>query len=316
MGKIVFTGSTGALGSRVLRYLFEFGVNPKDIIISVYNPNGIDPQLEKIVFDVRHGDYKKKETLEKAFQGGEVLFLVSSITINNEKRTEEHRNAIDAAINVRIKHIYYTSSSIADTRDVEIMKAHLNTEDLLKSSPVKYTIIREGFYSEVFPLFLGHFDAKTTNEIVIPADGGIPFVARDNLAEATAKILIEPPNIYQNKTILLTGSKLYTLKETAFIVSKILDRQIPIKIVSFEEYINRNLKNQNEVWVRIWATIYLALQRGDLSQIDITLEKILQRSPKSFEQTIKEMLTEKDIEDKETQINIKYIQASAFNNKT
>ncbi|CAF4876696.1 unnamed protein product, partial [Rotaria sp. Silwood2] len=117
MGKIVFTGSTGALGSRVLRYLFEFGVNPKDIIISVYNPNGIDPQLEKIVFDVRHGDYKKKETLEKAFQGGEVLFLVSSITINNEKRTEEHRNAIDAAINVRIKHIYYTSSSIADTGD-------------------------------------------------------------------------------------------------------------------------------------------------------------------------------------------------------
>ncbi|CAF1172975.1 unnamed protein product [Rotaria sp. Silwood1] len=316
MGKIVLTGSTGALGSKVLRYLFEFGVNSKDIIISVYNPNGIDPNLEKIVFDVRHGDYKKKETLEKAFQGGEILFLISSITINNEKRTAEHRNAIDAAINVGIKHIYYTSSSIGDTRDVEIMRAHLNTEDLLKSSPIKYTIIREGFYSEVFPLFLGHFDAKTTNEIVIPADGGIPFVARDDLAEATAKILIEPTNIYQNKTILLTGSRLYTLKETALIVSKILDRQIPIKIVSLDEYINRNLKNQNEVWVRIWATIYLALQRGDLSQIDTTLEKILQRSPKSFEQTIKEMLTEKDTDDKETQINNKYIQASTFNNKT
>ncbi|UJR07488.1 hypothetical protein I4U23_011777 [Adineta vaga] len=317
MGKIVLTGSTGALGSRVLHYLLKFGVNPKDLIISVYDSNGIDSQLEKLVFDVRHGDYKKKETLEKAFQDGEILFLISSITIDTKQRTVEHRNAIGAAINVGIKHIYYTSTSLADAKDVEVMNAHLNTEEFLKSSSLKYTIIREGFYSEVFPLFLGYFDAKTTNEIIIPADGEIAFVSRDDLAEVTAKILIEPTNMYENKTILLTGSKLHTLKETASIISKILNRSIPIKIVSFEEYINHHIKTQNKIWVRIWASIYLALQRGDLSQSDMILEKLLQRPPKDLEETIKEILTDNEKDNEEKQIHVGYVQTLTVNkNKT
>ncbi|CAF1261784.1 unnamed protein product [Adineta ricciae] len=316
MGKIVLTGSTGALGSRVLRFLLKFGVDPKNVIISVYNPNGVDSQIEKIVFDVRHGDYKNKETLEKAFQGGEMLFLISSITVNKERRIEEHRNAIDAARNVGIRHIYYTSTILADAVDVEIMNAHLHTENLLKSSPLKYTIIREGFYSEVFPLFLGHFDAKTTNEIVIPADGGICFVSRDDLAEATAKILIETTDIYDNQNVVLTGSKAYTLKETASIVSNVLNRHIPIKIVSFEEYVVQHSKTQNEVWMKIWAEIHLAVQRGDLAQIDMTLERLLERLPKNFEQTVREMLTNIEKDQEETQINNRYVHASTINNKT
>jgi len=310
MSKLVFTGSTGVLGSKVLQNLLEFGFNPQDIILSVYNPNGVDPQLAKIVFDVRHGDYNRIETLEKAFQGAEILFLVSSTTIINEKRTAEHRNAINAAKKVGIKYIYYTSLSITDTRETEIMGAHLDTEDLIKSSGLKYTIIREGIYSEIFPIFLGYFDANTTNEIVIPADGGIPFVARDDLGEVTAKILISPINTYENKTILLTGSKLYTLKEIASIVSKILGRQIPLRFVSLEEYINRNLKDQNEIWVRLWATTYPALQRGEITRIDPTLQNLLGREPKPLEQTIKEMLTNNETNKKETQLYNKYLQAS------
>lgn len=228
MSKWIFTGSTGVLGGKVLKHVLEYGFHPRNIILSVYNPKGVDSELAKVVFDVRHGDYNKIETLEKAFQGGETLFFVSSTTIINEKRTAEHRNVIDAAKKVEIKHIYYTSLSIVDTRETQIMEAHLNTEDFIKSSGLKYRIIREGIYSELFPVFLGNFDANTTNEIVIPADGGIPFVARDDLAEATAKIVVAPIKNYENKTILLTGSKLYTLKETTSIISNILGRQIPI----------------------------------------------------------------------------------------
>jgi uncharacterized protein YbjT (DUF2867 family) len=312
MPKWIFTGSTGVLGGKTLHDLLELGFNPQDIILSVYNTKGVDPELAKIVFDVRHGDYKRIETLEKAFQGAEILFLVSSTTIINEKRTAEHRNAIDAAKKVGIKHIYYTSLSIADTRETQIMEAHLDTEDLIKASGLKYTIIREGIYSEIFPVFLGYFDANTTNEILLPADGGIPFVARDDLAEVTAKILAAPINTYENKTILLTGSQTYTLKETASIVSNILGREIPIRFVSLEEYINQNLKGQDELWVRLWATTYLALQRGEIARIDPTLEKLLGRKPKPLQQTIKEMLTDKQANAKEEELYNKYLHASTL----
>jgi uncharacterized protein YbjT (DUF2867 family) len=314
MPKFVLTGSTGVLGSNVLQHLLELGVNPKEIILSVYNTKGVDPQLAKIVFDVRHGDYKQKETLEKAFQGAEILFLVSSTTIASDKRTAEHRNAIDAAKNVGIKHILYTSLACGITRETELMVAHLNTEDLLKTSGLKYTIIREGIYSEVFQTFIGYFDAKTTTEIILPSDGGVSFVARDDLGEATAKI-VASANKYENQTILLTGSKAYTLKEITEIVSKILGRNIPIRFVSTEEYINQYLKGRDELWVRMWATTYPGLQRGELAKVDPTLENLLGRKPKSLEQTIEKILTNKEIDEKEAQLQNKYWQASTYNKK-
>lgn len=53
---------------------------------------------------------------------------------------------------------------------------------------------------------------------ILPTISGIPSVARDDLAEAIAKILTASTNIYQNRTIILTVSKLYTLKVLNVIV--------------------------------------------------------------------------------------------------
>ncbi|CAF3003665.1 unnamed protein product [Rotaria sp. Silwood2] len=314
MVKFVLTGSTGELGSRVLRHLLGLGINPKEIILSVYNPKGADPELAKFVFDVRHGDYKRQETLEKAFQGAEILFLVSSTTMIHEKRTEEHRNAIDAAKKVGIKHILYTSLACGDTRETQIMIAHLDTEDLLKVSGLKYTIIREGVYSEVFQSFIGYFNPLTTTEIVVPSDGGISFAGRDDLGEATAKILASA-NTYENQTIFLTGSKAYTLKEITSFISKILGRDIPLRFVSLEEYINQYLNCLDEYWVRLWARTYLALKREELARVYPTLENLLGRKPKSLEQTIKEIFTDKQTGEKESKLTNKYWQASTFDNK-
>lgn len=301
MTKFVLTGSTGELGSSVLRNLLKLGINPKDIILSVYNEKNVDSELTNKGIDIRHGDFKKKETLEKAFQGGDILFLISSTTIINDKRIAEHRNAIGAAKTVGIKHIFYTSLACGNTRETRIMGAHLDTEDILKTSGVKYTTIREGVYSEAFPVFLGYFDSATTNEIAVPADGPISFASREDLGEATA-ILLFSHNDYENQTIFLTGSKSYTLKQTAGLVSEILNREIPVRIVSLQEYINQNLKDRDEVWVRLWATTYPALERGELARIDHTLEKLLKNPLTSFEQTLRDMLTNKESGQKATRL--------------
>lgn len=192
------------------------------------------------------------------------------------------------------------------------MAAHLNTEDLIKATGLKYTIIREGVYSEVFQTFIGYFDAKTTTEIVIPSDGGVSFAGRDDLGEATAKIVISP-NKYENQTIFLTGPKAYTLKEVTSIVSKILGQNISLRIVSLEEHINYYKNGRDESWVRLWATTYSALERGELARVDPTLENLLGHAPKSLEQTIEEILIGKQTNEKEAQLQNKYWQASTFN---
>lgn len=71
------------------------------------------------------------------------------------------------------------------------MQAHIDTERYLKESGLTYTIIREGIYSESWPLYFGFFDANEgKDEVVVPySDGKIAWVHRDDLGEGTARII-------------------------------------------------------------------------------------------------------------------------------
>lgn len=289
MTKFVLTGSTGQLGSRVLQHLLKLGVKPEDIALSAFDIKRVPSEIKNKGIEIRHGDYKRKETLEKSFVNADVLFLISTTTISVDERTVEHKNAIEVAKKLGIKHIFYTSTTCGDTRETQIKAAHIDTEDLLKASGLKFTIIREGIYSEAYSVFAGYFDPAATMEIIIPADGAISFASREDLAKATAKLLFSHSE-YENQTITLTGSRNYTISQIAVLLSNILDRIIPVRIVSMEEYIERNIKAQNESWVHLWATTYGALERGELARVSSTLEKLLGRPLISFEETLKAML--------------------------
>ncbi len=72
------------------------------------------------------------------------------------------------------------------------MQAHLDTERYLKESGLTYTILREGIYSESYPLYFGFWSAKEgEDEVLVPhSDGGIAWVCREDLGEGTARILV------------------------------------------------------------------------------------------------------------------------------
>ena len=153
-----------------------------DIIVSLYNPSGATPAIIDTGVDVRHGDYTKPETLDKAYAGADKLLILSCPTIDCDKAVQSHKAAIDAAKRVWIKHIYYTSLAFASDSEAFVMKAHLATEAYLKDSGVTYTIIREGIYSESFPLYMGYWDPTRGDEIRIPhGAGSIAWVCREDL---------------------------------------------------------------------------------------------------------------------------------------
>lgn len=163
-----------------------------DVIVSLYNPAGATDVIKTSGVEVRHGDFTKPATLEAAFAGADKLLIVSYPTIAYDMHVHPHRTAIDAAIRVGIKHIYYTSLTLADDSQAVVMQAHLATEAYLKQCGVTYTVIREGIYSESWRLYVGSWDPKRENrELRIPrGDGGIAWVSRDDLGEGTAKLMI------------------------------------------------------------------------------------------------------------------------------
>lgn len=299
-GLLCLTGTTGGLGSRVLHHLLNtLRIDPKSLIISLYNPSSLPEEYSSLKLDVRRGDYTDPASLRKAFTGATKLLLVSYPTIAHEIRVSSHKNAIDAAKDVGVKHIYYTSLAFGDESEAAVMQAHRDTAAYLKkvcgqSQGTDYTIVKEGIYAESFPLYLGYFDPtkqQTDRVVRIPnTGGGVAWVARDDLGEGTARLLLageeQTKKDFKNKTVLLSGDKVFTLPQVADMITTAMgweDEPLKVEGVGKEKYVQFQVeqnagskfgKGTREV-TELWSTSYPAIEKEELAVVDPLLPRLL-----------------------------------------
>jgi len=154
-------------------------------------------------------------------------------------------------------------------------------------SGVDYTIIREGVYTDAFPFFLNWFP-KTT-KVALPNDGEIAWTSRDELAEGTAKVLLE--DRFRNETLLLTAQERLDLRGVAAVISKALGKEVSFEIVSKEEYVKALASDgKPESLAGIWAETYEGMAKGEGRTVDPLLEQLLGRKPIGAEEWIKKAL--------------------------
>ncbi len=301
--RIVLTGSTGGLGSSVLKHIQDL-IHPSRLIISLYNPSKAPISTKNL--EIRQGNYSDPSSLEAAFEGAQILLLVSYPSIAHELRVKNHKNAIDAAKQVGIMHIFYTSLAFAGPPTssesvAAVMRAHIDTEAYLKASGLTFTIIREGIYSESYPLYLGFFDpTSTADEVAIPdeGNGGIAWASRDELGEATARLLVRAADDnsfpYRNNTVLFTGPEAIPLGAVASILSNLLHRDIKVKHVEVDEYATSSttLSKLGPEFAKLWATTYDALKRGECSVVDPSLGLVLGRRPKEMHSVLEDIVAD------------------------
>jgi hypothetical protein len=225
-----------------------------------------------------------------------------------------HKNAIDAAVRQGVRHVFYTSlaygGNLESSSRAFVMQAHLSTEAYLASlaaspsHPLTYTAIREGLYSESYPLYLGFFDpSHPVDEVALPDDGNrrIAWAARYELGEATAKLIHSYAHDsttfpYINETILLSGPEALPLSGVAEVLGRLL-RRPPIRIrrTSVDEYVTKyatlGAKDRDIAQnIKEWATVYEAIKAGECEVVTPTLKEWLGREPETFEQTIGKMI--------------------------
>lgn len=189
------------------------------------------------------------------------------------------------------------------------MGAHLATEKYLaelqsdSDTSFTYTSIREGLYSESFPIYTSWFDpADPVGEITIPHNGAGPGVAwakRDELGEATAKLITsyvaDPAGFaHLNRTILLSGPLELSLNETAEVLGRAVGRPVRIREISVDEYVKLPQHGDRHTYhgvdlAREWATAWEAIRRGEAAVVSPLLGEILGREPESFEKTVSDL---------------------------
>jgi len=186
------------------------------------------------------------------------------------------------------------------------MAPHIDTEkyleELSRTVPgFGYTVIREGLYSESYPLYTSFFNpCQPTNEIKIPHDGsgpGIAWVKREELGEGTAELIkrfVESPGeyTYRNDRVLLSGQQTLTIAETVESLSEIAGTSVSIRKVSKEEYaaLPQNVDGftyKDVSYSYPWTTSFDAFRRGEGSHVSPLLRELLGREPEDFETTIR-----------------------------
>ncbi|KPN18884.1 SDR family oxidoreductase [Arthrobacter sp. Edens01] len=269
---LAVTGATGALGSMVARLLTDAGVPVR--LLARHTAK--IPQLpDTATFAVSYAD---KEHAARALQGTTTLFMVSAA--ENPYRAQDQRTFVDAAKEAGVQHIVYTSFMGAAPNDVFTFgRDHWDTEEYIKAGGFGYTFLRDSFYQDILPSFVGR-----DGVIRGPAgDGRFAPVARSDVARSAARILMAPQE-HAGRTYTLTGPQALTMAEVAEILSRVTGQDITYHAETLKEAVESRRAAGALDWQAVgWATSYAVIATGELAQVSDDVALLTGAAPLSFE---------------------------------
>jgi len=225
---VVVTGATGQLGRAAVESLLSRGVPAADITATGRSIDKLADLAARGVTVVA-SDYKDPASLDAAFAGADKVLLVSSNDFDD--RAGQHRNAIEAAQRAGVGHVVYTSGPKAATSSMLLMADHRTTEEILTTSGLETTILRNGWYVENYtpqvPTYLEH------GMVGSAGDGKVSIALRRELGEAAAAVLAGEG--HEGKVYELGGDAV-TLPELAAILSDVTGSPIAYTDVPVETF--------------------------------------------------------------------------------
>jgi NAD(P)H dehydrogenase (quinone) len=282
---IVVTGATGKLGKLIIGSLLH-RLPASEIGISVREPQGASV-WKASGMQVRHGDFSQPDTLTAAFEGATALLIISSnAAAFGGDPIAQHRAAIEAAKQVGVERVLYTSHAAASMSSAfPPMRVHAYTEMMLSESGLEWIALRNGFYADAALRFLGDWKRGIVRA---PVDGKVGWTAHEDLAEAAAAVLTSQAGV-SGPTPPLTGSEALDFADLTAIAGALLREPVHRQVVDDEVY-RKELEDRGLSLARINMTFdfYRASRLEEFSVVDRTLERLIGRKPKTMREVLSE----------------------------
>ena len=227
--KIAITGATGQLGNLVIEQLLQLTA-AQNIVALVRNVDKAE-HFKAQGIELREFDYDRPETLVPALSGVDKLLLISANEIG--RRTPQHQAVIDAAKVASVPYLAYTSLLRANTSPLGLAQEHRETEKLIQDSGLRYTFLRNNWYSENYLAGVAH-TIEIGTLFGAAQDGRISSASRIDYAEAAARVLTS--TVHDNQTYELAGSQSFSLSELATLIGQAASKTINYQNLSAEEY--------------------------------------------------------------------------------
>lgn len=269
--KILVTGATGKLGSKVVESLLK-SIPASDLAVSVRNPEKAEG-LRARGIEVRQGDFDNPETLDNAFTGIDRLLIISADG-DNETRILQHTNAVQAAERAGVKFIAYTSLANATESKNLMAPPHVETEASIIRTGIPYSFLRNNWYLENE---IGSIQGAMAGApwVTSAGEGKVGWALQQDYADAAAAVLVG--NGHENTVYELSGP-LLTQEELVSALGAVLGKEIPVQQVSDEKYaeIMKGLGLPDFV-IPIVVGIQESIRNGSLEVEKNDFEKVLGR---------------------------------------
>ena len=278
---IVVTGSTGRVGGLVARRL-ESGGHPMRLLVR-------DPRRAPEIrgAQVQRAEYGDPGALAEGLRNGDRVFMVS-LWIGGDTRLDLHRSFIEAAARADVAQIVYLSFVNAGPNAIfSHAREHGATEEMLRSSGVPWTSIRNSMYAEDIP---GWFDPDGVAREP-GAESRMSFSYRPELADVIAAVLLEPGRagtIYN-----ITTPESVSMRELAQIATRVTGEDYGYEPISDAEWIERWKAQGRPEWaLEAGLTSYEALRAGELDVVSDDYEKVTGRKASTIAQVITDVADE------------------------
>lgn len=175
---LLVTGTSGALGGLVASRLAD----RDGLLRGSRSPAGPD---------AREVDFDRPQTLTRAFEGVDVLLVISAGYAEDDVVRARHGAVVDAAAAAGVRHVVYTSLAHAADR-LTIALAHRWTEARLAEAPFDVTVLRNGLYAEVPVALATSFTEQPDGVFAAPwGQGAVSVVHREDLADVAACVAVD-----------------------------------------------------------------------------------------------------------------------------
>jgi NAD(P)H dehydrogenase (quinone) len=269
--KILVTGATGKLGSKVVESLLK-NIPTSQLAVSVRNPEKAEEFRSRGV-EVRQGDFDHPETLDKAFAEIDRLLIISADG-DNVTRIQQHTNAVQAAERAGVKFIAYTSLANATESRNLMAPPHVATEAAIIKTGIPYSFLRNNWYLENE---IGSIQGAIAGApwVTSAKEGKVGWALQQDYADAAATVLVG--NGHENTVYELSGP-LLTQEELADALGDVMGKEISVQQVCDEKYseIMKGLGLPDFV-IPIVVGIQESIRDGSLEVESNDFEKVLGR---------------------------------------
>jgi uncharacterized protein YbjT (DUF2867 family) len=278
MGRIILvTGATGTLGTEVTRLLSQWGVHVRAAAHTVEKAGkfkGLDVEVVEL-------DYGRPETMERAFEGVDRLFLLTPM--DSEMGVTTAR-LVDAAKRVGVRQIVKQSVMAAGEVDATFMNWHREAELIVEGADIPFTHLRPNAFMQNFINYHGEGIRKEGAFRLPCGDGKVSFVDVGDIAKVAVQALVEPEK-HKNSAYTITGPEALSHGEAARVLSNALKREI--KYVDIPE--DKAREAMGGAGMPQWQVeglmeLYGLFKAGSLSAVSPALREVTGEEPVRFEQ--------------------------------